>query len=120
MTTTRWLSLVLFAAGCAIAAIGIAVYEAWWTAAFAIGGAVVALSSPRLSSPARSIAVAGAASGAALLAGMSVFFLYGSMWVAGTTWLMAALGSIAAAIVLALLARRLLVDPAGRRDIDRR
>ncbi len=115
MTPTKLIGLVVFAAGWAIAAIGIAVYEAWWTAAFAIGGSVVALSAPRLSSPVRSIAVGGAASSAVLLAGMSVFFLYGSMW-GGTTWLAAAGGSIVTAFVLVLLVRRLLAGPAEPRD----
>ena len=119
MSTTRLVGLVVFLVGCAIAAIGIAVYEAWWTAAFAIGGALVALSGQRLSSPARSIAVGVAASSAVLLAGMSALFLYGSMR-GGAAWLLAAVGSILTGIVLALLVRRLLVRPGASRDIRER
>lgn len=119
MSTARIVSLVVFTAGCAIAAIGIGVYEAWWTAAFAIGGALVALSGPRLSSPARSIAVGVAASSSVLLAGMSVFFLYGSMW-GGAGWLFAAVGSIVTGIMLALVVRRLLTATSTPRDIRER
>jgi hypothetical protein len=117
MTTTSWISLLVFAIGCAIAAVGIGLYEAWWTAAFAIGGALVGLFGPRLTSPTRPIAMGTAASGAALLAGMSVFFLFGSFMRGGAAWFLAAVGSIVAAIVLALVVRRLLRASAKPRDI---
>ena len=119
MTTTQWVSLLVFATGCAISVVGIGLYEAWWTAAFAIGGALVGLFGPRLTTPARPIAIGTAASSAALLGGMGAFFLFGSLMRGGTPWFLAAIGSIAAAIVLVVVVRRLLKASAQARDIHR-
>jgi hypothetical protein len=123
---TELVRFVALAAGSAVAVIGIAVYEAWWTAAFALGGAAVAVLAPRVLTRARSIAVGTVVSGAILLAGMSVFFLYGSMRAparpcedcadAGAMWLAAAFGSIVIAVLLVLLVRRLLAAPAEPHD----
>jgi hypothetical protein len=117
MTTTRWVSLLVFAVGCGITSIGVGLYEAWWTIAFAIGGALVGLFGPRLTSPARPLAIGTAASGAALLAGMSVFFLFGGVTWGGTPWLLAGFGSMVAATVLALVVRRLLKPSGQAHDI---
>jgi hypothetical protein len=116
MTTAARVSLVLFAVGCAITAIGVGLYEAWWTIAFAVGGALVGAVGPRLTSPGRSIAIGTTASGAALLIGMSAFFLFGTSISGSLAWLAAAVGSILGAIVLVLVARRLLTAPARPND----
>jgi hypothetical protein len=117
MTPTNWASLLVFGTGCAIAAVGIGLYEAWWTAAFAIGGALVGVFGPRMSSPARPLAIGASASGAALLAGMSIFLLFGSLTPGGIPWLLAAVGSIVAAVILVLV-RRLLKRSAQPRVRD--
>jgi hypothetical protein len=116
MTNTHWISLTVFAIGCAITVVGIGLYEAWWTAAFAIGGALVGLFGWRLTSPTHPIAIGTTASGAALLGGMSVFFLFGSMVGGGSAWFVAAIGSIVAAVVLAFVVRRLLRATSKPRD----
>lgn len=120
MTTTSWISLAVFATGCAITTVGVGLYEAWWTIAFAIGGALVGLFGPRLTSPARPIAIGTAASGVALLAGMSVFFLFGASMRGGVPWFVAAVASIVGAIVLAFVVRRLLRASSDSHDIARR
>jgi hypothetical protein len=120
MTTTNWASLHVFATGCVLAVVGIGLYEAWWTAAFAVGGALVGLCGPRMSSPVRAVGIGAAASGAALLAGTSIFFLFGSLMRGGLPWLLAALGSIVAAVILVFVVRRLLRPSGPTRDIQRR
>jgi hypothetical protein len=120
MTRTSWISVLVFATGCALTVVGIGLYQAWWTAAFSIGGALVGVFGLRLHSPTRPIAIGAAASGAALLAGMSVFFLFGSLMRGGIPWFLAGVGSIATAIVLAVVVRRLLKAPARPRDIAER
>jgi hypothetical protein len=117
MTTTRWTSLAAFAAGCAVTVVGIGLYESWWTAAFAIGGAVVGVIGPRLTAAERPVAIGIAASGAALAGGISAFLLFGSAIGGGAAWFLAGVGSIAGAIVLGTVARRLL--RASPRDIPR-
>ena len=116
MTRTSWISLLVFATGCAITVVGIGLYEAWWTAAFLIGSFVGVLGL-RLRSPGRPVAIGAAASGTALLAGMSVFFLFGSLMRGGIPWFLAGVGSIAAAVVLAVVVRRLLRASAQTRDL---
>jgi hypothetical protein len=104
---TSPVGLVAPIAGCAIAVVGLGLYQAWWTVVFAIGGFAVALLTQRQMAPARSIAIGSAVSGAILLAGMSLFLLYGSLF-GESLWLVASVGSIVAAILLLLVARRLL------------
>jgi hypothetical protein len=117
MTRTSSVSVLVYATGCAIAVVGIGIYEAWWTAAFAIGGALVGLVGLRPSSPARPVAIGAAASGAALLGGMSLFLLFGSLIGGGTPWFLGAVGSVLSAIVLVFVVRRLLLASAGPHDI---
>jgi apolipoprotein N-acyltransferase len=93
--------------GCAVTVVGLAAYQAWWTVVFAIGGLAVAFLSERDVAPARSMAIGLAIGGSILLAGMSVFFLFGSGW-GGTPWFVASIASIVTAIILGFLARRLL------------
>ena len=119
MTRTSWISLLVFATGCALTVVGIGLYEAWWTAAFSIGGGLVGVFGFRLRSPARPLAIGAAASGAALLAGMSVFLLLGSLMGGGIPWLLAGVCSIAGAIVLAVVVRRLLRASVRPREVQR-
>lgn len=97
---------IALVAGLAIAAIGLGVYQAWWTIAFAIGGVAVDVFERRGRSGPRSIATGAAVTGAALCAGMGVFALYGSAW-GGAIWFAAAFALLATSIVLLLVARRL-------------
>ncbi|HEY4228066.1 MAG TPA: hypothetical protein VGM49_06990 [Candidatus Limnocylindrales bacterium] len=120
MTRTSWVSVLVYATGCAIAVVGIGIYEAWWTAAFAIGGALVGLAGLRLTSPARPVAIGAAASGAALLGGMSVFLFFGTLLGGGSPWFLAAVGSVLTAIVLLFVVRRLLMASAGPHDLPGR
>lgn len=98
--------LVAVLAGCAATVIGM-VYEAWWTIAFLIGGVAVGLLAQRQMASARLVAIGATISGSALLAGMSIFLLYGSTF-GGTPWLVAAIASIGSAAILLVVARRLL------------
>lgn len=107
----------MYATGIGIAVVGIDLYEAWWTAAFAIGGALVGLVGFRHRSPTRPLAIGMAASGAALLGGMSLFLLYGSFLGGGMPWLLSAVGAVLAAIALLFVARRLLRPSAEPREI---
>jgi hypothetical protein len=104
---TSPVGLVALVAGCAISVVGLGAYQAWWTVVFAIGGFAVALLTQRQVAPGRSIAIGSAIAGSLLLAGMSLFLLYGSGW-GGTPWLVASVASIVVAILLLVFARRLL------------
>jgi hypothetical protein len=97
--------LVALIAGIAVAVVGVGVYQAWWTTAFAVGGLAVAISPSHLSAG-RSIVFGVAIAGAGVLGGMSLFFLYGALWGA-TWWLVATIAAFFAAVALALLASRL-------------
>ena len=116
------IGLVAFFAGLAIAIIGLGAYQAWWTIAFAFGGVAVALLSSRGMAAGRLIGVGAGLTVAVLLAGMSVFLLYGSGW-GGPPWLAASIGSILISTLLILLARRLYrgapIATADPRDIAR-
>lgn len=105
-------------AGCAVTVVGLGAYQAWWSVVFAIGGLAVAFLAERQVAPGRSFAIASALTGSILLAGMSIFLLYGSGW-GGVPWFAAAVGSIATAILLGVVARRLLRQPPPR-DIPER
>jgi hypothetical protein len=110
--------LVAVIAGCAVAVVGLGAYQAWWTVVFAIGGFAVLLLTQQQMAPARSIAIGSAIAGSILLAGMSLFLLYGSLRGparpceacddTGTMWLVASIASIVTAILLLLVARRLV------------
>jgi DNA-binding CsgD family transcriptional regulator len=101
-------ALVAVFTGCAVAVIGMGVYQAWWTAAFLIGGVAVAMLSQRRMASTRLVAIGSAIAGSALFGGMSIFLLYGSAF-GGTPWFVAAVASIVSAVLLALVARRLLL-----------
>jgi len=91
--------------GLGIATIGLGAYQAWWIIAFAFGGVAVALLSSRGLAAQRLIALGVALTVAVLLAGMSAFLFYGSLW-GGTPWLVASIGSTLTSILLMLLAQR--------------
>lgn len=97
--------LVALVVGFGVSLFGVGVYQAWWMTAFALGGLSVALM-PAEAPPVRGLMFGAAVTGAGLLAGMSIFLLYGAMWGA-TWWLLASVASVLAAVALALLASRL-------------
>ena len=92
--------------GFGITILGLGLYQAWWTIAFSVGGVAIALLSGPGMAAGRLVAIGAALTFAALLAGMSVFLLFGSGW-GGLPWLVAAIGSIVLAVLLAVVARRL-------------
>lgn len=108
--------LLVLAAGCAVAAIGLLAYQAWWTIAFAVGGVAAAILGRGRSNPTRTLGVGLEFSGSGLLAILGVFLVYGSQYASarpcdectdpGPTWLAAGLGSIGLAVFLAILAVR--------------
>jgi hypothetical protein len=107
----------VYALGLAIALVGVGLYEAWWTAAFAIGGTVVGLVGLRHASPTRPLAVGVTTSIAALLGGLSPFLFLGGVMGGGTPWFLAAVGSVVGAVLLVFVARRLLRPNTAPRDI---
>jgi hypothetical protein len=101
LSTDRLVALI---GGFTVALLGVGVYQAWWTTAFALGGLAVALA-PRQMAPGRAIALGAAITGAGLLGGMGLFLLYGAMFGA-SWWLIASIASLVAAVTLALVAWR--------------
>lgn len=96
---TSPIGLAALVVGCATALIGLGAYQAWWTIAFALGGFVIALQTQQAVPATRSIVIGAAAGGSALLAGMSLFLLYGSGF-GGALWLVAAIASGLLSILL--------------------
>lgn len=98
--------LAALIAGCAIAVVGLGAYQAWWTIAIAIGGFAVFSLTQHQTTPARALAIGSAVAGSILLAGMSLFLLYGSLF-GGVPWFAASIASVVTAVLLVLYARRL-------------
>jgi hypothetical protein len=106
--------LIALAVGCVVAVAAIVTYEAWWTIAFAFGGAAVAIFERRGHSPSRSVASGVAIGGALVLAGMALFLLYGSLVGGGAKWFVASVASAVVAVLLVIVVwRRRVVRPAA-------
>lgn len=99
---------VALVTGCAVAVVGLGAYQAWWTIIFALGGFAVFLLTERRASPARAMLIGSAIAGSALLFGMGLFLLYGSSFGGGTPWLVGSISSIVSAVLLLVVARRLM------------
>jgi hypothetical protein len=98
--------LMALAVGCLVTVAAILTYEAWWTIAFAVGGAAIAIFERRGHTPSRSLAVGVAIGGAVVLGGMALFLLYGSVSGGGAKWFAASVVSTVVAVLLILVARR--------------
>ena len=96
--------LIALAAGL-VTGFGVGRYEAWWTIAIAIGGAALAIQDWRGRTAGRALAIGAGVGVALLLGGMSLFFLFGSMW-GGAPWFAASAASIIASIGLLVILRR--------------
>ena len=117
MNDTLRLGRIAFAAGVTLTAIGIGVYQAWWTIVFAIGGTVIALAVAQSRSATRSIGIGSAVIGGAIAAGTGLFLLYGSTFTGrrpcddcadvAPLWVASGVGSILLALVLVAVAWRL-------------
>ena len=103
--------LIALAVGCVVAVAAILTYEAWWTVAFAVGGAVVAILERRGHAASRSIASGVAIGGAIILAGMALFFLYGSVSGGGVRWFAASAGLAVVAVLLVIVVGRGVARP---------
>ena len=97
--------LIVLAAGF-VAGYGVGKYEAWWTIAIALGGAVVAIQESRGRSAGRAVAAGAGFTAASLLAGMALFLLFGSLMGGGTSWFAASAASLVTSIALLSLLRR--------------
>jgi hypothetical protein len=99
------IGLIVLGAGF-VAGFGVGKYEAWWTIAIAIGGAALAIQEWRGRAAGRSLAVGAGVTAAALLGGMSIFLMFGSLLGGGTMWFAASAASVVLAIALLLVLRR--------------
>jgi hypothetical protein len=104
-------SLVALASGL-VAGFGVGKYEAWWTIGIALGGVALAIQDWRGRSAGRAIATGAGVTAAAILAGMGMFLLFGSLLGGGTTWFAASAASIVISVGLLLFLRR-SSSPAG-------
>ena len=98
--------VMALAIGTVIAVAAILRYQAWWSIAFAIGGAAVAIFERRGNASSRSIVMGLAIGGTVVLAGMAAFFLGGSLMGGGTSWFAAGMGCLVGAVLLIVAVRR--------------